>query len=415
MKNIIRLFSLLSFTLASAVLKADNLPFIDPTPGEITIMASTPIPDGVTPTRQAYIDLVNAGFNLGITNGSVDYFKNQFELIGGLDFKYLVKNDLLLTDRREEVIDALKDYKQLGGWVFLDEPHYDRIPELSTLYRRLYAADPSHMIFMNLVGSVIKIFTGPLTEYSQYLDYIQAKFQPMLWSYDLYPFSEQKGKVEVKYNLFYYDLEQFKRISQTTGRPFWTYLQSMELKIGNYYMPAAKEEYLRFVAFSSLAYGAQGILYWTYGQRYSGGNEEYLSALVNLNGEKTNAWYAAKKVNWEIKRFNHVFYKCKVLDLQHTGDRLYKGTRKLSGEFGSIKMVRSGASGVVISRIENKEGKRYIVIVNRNVLKNQKVTVELKPNSQIKDITLKKEVIHNWRNDITFTLDKGGYKIFEEI
>ena len=65
--------------------------------------------------------------------------------------------------------------------------------------------------------------------------------------------------------------------------------------------PPAKEEYLRFEAFSALGYGAQGIVYWTLGQRKSSPHETYTTALINLKGEKTAAWYVAKKVNLENK------------------------------------------------------------------------------------------------------------------
>ena len=118
-------------------------------------------------------------------------------------------------------------------------------------------------------------------------------------------------------------------------------------------MQIAKESYLRYEAFTALAYGAQGIVYWTYGQRIPTPQEDYQSALVNLNGKKTATWYAAKKVNAEIRKFNNIFYGCEMKMVRHTGDKIYAGTQALSGEIGPFKSLASGGAGVVVSYIEN--------------------------------------------------------------
>ena len=181
-----------------------------------------------------------------------------------------------------------------------------------------------------------------------------------------------------------------------------------------YSRPVATEEYLRFEAFSALAYGAQGIIYWTYGQRKSNEVETYTSALVNMNGKITKSWYAAQKVNQEIKKYNDVFYECKVEQVRHTGSNLYKGTKRLSGTIGPFKMIRSKDAGVIVSLIINK-GETYIVLVSRDVLKKQTITLELSANKKVKNISSNKQEIYDWRKDVTLTLDKGGYVIFKVV
>ena len=384
----------------------------DVTPGEITICASSPIPDGITASKQAYIDLINCGFNSGMAQGSVDYFKQQFELIGNLDFKYLIQSGDLFTEKRSIYVKAFQDEKHFGGLKFKDEPKFSDLDELQVQDSKMMNAAPKNLIYMNLVGVLEKTFTGNLTNFYDYLELLQDKFAPEVWSYDYYPILTKNGKLIIEYDQFYSDLEDFSTISQKTGRPFWAYCESMAYKTKTYSRPAATEAYLRWEAFSALAYGAQGIVYWTYGQRKSNAVEDYTSALVNLNGKKSKAWYAAKKVNGEIKKYNDIFYQCKVKEVRHTGDRIYKGTRKLSGAFGPLQMVRSQEAGVMVSMIENN-GKEYIMVVSRDVLKKQKVTLELVPNMNITDLTTATPTHYSWRKDINFTLSAGGYKIFE--
>ena len=386
----------------------------NPTPGEISIIASTPIPYGIKPSHSAYIDLVDCGFNVGMEQATLEYFKQQFELIGDLNFKYMIQNPALFNNQRSEFIEAFKNEPKFAGWKFKDEPLFNDLSNLKNQNEALYKAYPQKLIYINLVGVISQVFTGPYQNFAQYLDYIEEILHPEIWSYDFYPIITKQGKTICENELFYYALETFSAQAKKTSRPFWAYCESMQYKTNTYSRPAANEAYLRFEAFSALAYGAQGIVYWTYGQRQPGQSEDYISALVNINGKKTSAWKAAKKVNAEIKKFNDVFFGCNVKELKHTGDIIYKGTKKLSGTFGPFKMIRSGNSGVVASLIENN-GSVYIVIVSRDVFKKQKVSLELLPNQSVVDLNAAIPVQYSWRKDIVFNLDKGGYKIFRVI
>lgn len=375
-------------------------------------MASTPIPSGLKPTHNMYKDLVDCGFNLGMEVGSIGYYKNQFRAIGELNFKYLIRNPELLTSARNNYIKEFKDNPYVAGWSLGDEPKFENIEEYKNALKDMINLLPADFIYINLVGMISKSFTGPYKNYKDYLNFIQSKLAPNIWSYDFYPIYYRNGKLNVDYDIFYNDLEAVSKIAEETQKPFWTYCESMAYKAKDYSRPAATEAYLRFEAFTALAYGAQGIVYWTYAQRESNEAEIYTSALVNLDGKKTPAWYAAKKVNNEIKKFNDVFYQCEVKDVRHTGDKIYSGTKKLSGPFGPFKMVRSGSSGVVVSLIENN-GNSYVVIVNRDVLKKQKISLELNSNTHITNLTANPVKIYSWRQDINIALDKGGYVIFK--
>ncbi|MCH5229162.1 MAG: beta-galactosidase [Muribaculaceae bacterium] len=390
---------------------AENVPFIDPTPGEISIVASTPIPADQKPSREAFETLIDCGFNMGMETNSFFYFKNIFEILGDLKFKYLINNPDLLNDNRVKFIDQFSRNKHFAGWKVSDEPRYDGLDNLAKQFKALHTADPKALIYMNLIGSNIKVFTGNSKNFSEYIQLIQKKFMPGIWSYDLYPFLEKNGKVSASLPTFYSDLEIFKNISQKTSRPFWTYVQTMAYKAGTLKRPATTEAYLRFAVFTSLAYGAQGIVYWTYGQRASNKNETYYSALVNLKGEKYPAWSIAKKVNGEIKKFNNVFYNCKVKQVKHTGNVIYDGTTKLTGVFGPFTRIGTGTAGATVSEIINGKN-TYIVIVSHDAFASQKLTLNLDRGRKVTNLTDTKQTQYSAPRQIDLTLDKGGYLIF---
>ena len=391
---------------------SNNLKFISPYKGELSIVASTPIPPGITPTKEAFNDLIECGFNVGMENGGIEYFRHIFSLINDLNFKYLIANADLFNDKRINFVNAFSKNKNFAGWNFTDEPVYDNLKNLKKEYYELYELDPNTLIFINLVGDHIKKFVGDTKNFNDYLDLIQETFRPAVWSYDLYPIYIKNGKINVSYDIFYSDFEMFSEISKKTKRPFWAYCQSMAFKNSIIERPAAKEEYLRFEAFSALAYGAQGIVYWTYGQRKSNSMETYTSALVNLDGKKTKAWYAAKKVNAEIKKFNGVFYECDVIKVRHTGQKLYKDTKRLTGDFGPFYKVQTGDAGVLLSHIMSKTGE-YVVIVNHDVKKSQRISLYLKNDFEVTELTSHIGKGKKTFGKIEFNLPKGDWAIFQ--
>lgn len=411
-RSIFLLLTLLFTSILTLKAQSSTNNKLYPTPGRISIMAVSPIPPEVEPTRQAYQDVIDCGFNLGIQQGSIDYYRKQFKAIGNLDFKYFISNPDLATEKRNAFISAFKNSRYVAGWLLKDEPAYSQIDNIAAAQKAMEAKLPNKLIYVNLVGMMVNTFTGPYTNYTDYLNFIEKKLSPQIWSFDFYPIYYRNGKFNVDYDIFYSDLEAIRDISKKTKRPFWSFCESLAYTAKTYTRPAPNEYYLRYEAFTALAYGAQGIVYWAYSMRKSNADEKYTSALVDLKGKKTKAWYDAQKVNREIIKFNDVFFQCNVKDIRHTGKSLYKGTRRLSGSFGPFKMVRSGDAGVVVSLIENK-GNNYVVIVSRDVEKSQNLTLELNPNQDIVNITGPSPVDFSWREEIKFNLDKGGYLIFK--
>lgn len=406
----------------NAFLEKDAQPFSltareykNPSPGQISIIASSPIPHGLKPTREAYEQLIECGFNVGCEYGSIEYYKGVFEMLDTLDFKYLIANGELLTDKCESFVSALSGDPHLAGWYFKDEPAFSILPELQEQYERLCRIDTTNLIYMNLIGAQMEVNTGNTKDYFSYLKLIQKMFRPQVWSYDCYPFNIKRDKLNISYDLFYSDLENISKISKDTGRPFWAFCQSMAFKTkSGFERPAATAAYLRFEAFSALAYGAQGIVYWTYGQRKSSESTDFLSALVNSDGEKTKAWYDAKKVNAEIRRFNDVFYDCNVIKVCHTGKQRYRDTRMLSGSFGPFSKINSGDAGILASYIKNGE-EEYVVIVNHEVENSQEVAFKLSPKNSVRLISRDRELFFDKGKNFKIEIEKGGYLIFRII
>ena len=77
----------------------------------------------------------------------------------------------------------------------------------------------------------------------------------------------------------------------------WTFLQSMGF--GGNKDPNCVEDF-RFQANASLAYGIEGIQWFCYWDPRYGGSENFTSAYVTLDGQKTHRFNMAKQANTEI-------------------------------------------------------------------------------------------------------------------
>ena len=159
-----------------------------------------------------------------------------------------------------------------------------------------------------------------------------------------------------------------------------------------YYQPRPTEGYLRFEAYSALAYGAQGLIHWSYSQRPSNASETYLSAPINLKGEKTNVWNRVRNVNREIRAYNPVFFNAVPLKCVHTGDVASKIQHKGYTAADAAKeilpevKITSQKDGVLISHLKNGR-KRYIVMANQNPFKSQRINFSLPEGYKYKEYT----------------------------
>lgn len=250
-------------------------------------------------------------------------------------------------DQTQRFVFGCSPFDAVKVWLYKDEPVESQFDELAGPYKTLYKVDSEsegkerRMVDTNLLpgftDTTLKgLFEGKTIEETHYVkNYVnpfEEKFRPGVWSYDAYPISENAWGINMwveAYRGFYGNLILFAcrtydhavNGKEYEGRPFWAYVESMAMKSLNSdnvlapKFPKAKESFMRYEAFAALAFGAQGIVYWTYGDREPHGNQVYQGALIDMDGNPTDAWYAAQKVNREIHALKDVFLGCKLVEV----------------------------------------------------------------------------------------------------
>lgn len=328
-------------------------------------------------------------------------------------------------------------------------------------------------IFFNIAVTTDKSFIGDIENsesnstsfgrdslYYKYLNKLQAAIAPQLWSYDYYPIitrpfwnSEKTAKREPHVKSMYYEfLADLAKISAETSRSLLAYVLCTPHYwydgIGNApeniqtAYPSPSVEYLRFQAFTAIAFGAKGLVFWNYGQgEYKitkfpmpKTTEIYTDAAINVNGIKTAIWDNLRTVIADIKQSANLFLESTLQKVEHvTNNSKYGLFSKSIGDpylppyylYGGTYSVLLAIFKVGIGLISSAIQEDYLMLfVNTSPFESQGFSVMLKkgnyevnlisPDTVEGDpISLTGHVINENYTQYDLLLSPGGYSLLK--
>ena len=227
-----------------------NAPYQSPTPGEFPIIAESPFAmDLIKNPSQMKIsavdEIIDCGFNVGMELVNDETLNRILSLLSesAKTFKFMPASSHLHDERYVSYLAKYKNNTGIGGWNFKDEPNFNELDALYEQYKKIRNVDPSHLVFINLLGGASEAGTNNL-EFADYLNYFQNKFAPGLWSYDIYPVRIDKNDaLSIQYRQFYRDFQAVSKISKETKRPFWAFVQSMAFRNSSNYTRVRDKEH----------------------------------------------------------------------------------------------------------------------------------------------------------------------------
>lgn len=297
------------------------------------------------------------------------------------------------------------DVPQLWAFSMGDEPSAERFPTVAENYGRLSRYAPDKLPYTNLLPAVGSRQLGT-SGYKDYVEDFVMEVNPPFLCFDAYPVQKDaQGRVYVN-DIFYRSIEVVSDVARRSGRPFWSYI----LANRHAFYPKPKEDYIRFQAFSALAYGAQGLLYFTYLMPdFDKGKGEFSDAPIDWNGRRTPVWSMVRNVNAEIRNLEPVFLGAEVVDVSHTGSSIPKGTKRLRSLPSPYISLDSDGEGVMVSQLRNGD-ENYLVVINRDINRRQKVSVEVS-QPVVRLLGNGSEKVFDGGS---VTLSPGGYAIFRQ-
>jgi len=254
----------------------------------------------------------------------------------------------LFFEKPEKYIPLVMGHEALWQYYLADEPTLKNLETLTNQQKRIKKIDPHAQCYINLLpnGSREVLQMIGVEKYPQYLQAFSSILQSQI-SYDFYPV---QGKV-VRGDIWYKILNDIREESLRTGRPFWAYV----LCVPHFIFPMPTIGHLRLQCYVNLAYGAQGIQYFSYSTPEPTEQYDFHDGPLLRNGKKSRTYSLVKKMNAELKPVASLFWQSKVTGIEHR--------RCIGGE-------------VVVSHFQ-KNGERYTCFVNKSAEKD--VTVSLRP------------------------------------
>jgi len=219
-------------------------------------------------------------------------------------------DDPAQREKLDALVARVRTHSALYSYFITDEPSAPAFPGLGRLVAHLRERDPAHLACVNLFptyannqqlgtqGDTVAAYREHLR---QYLDVVK----PALVSYDHYQFSKEGDTGQ-----YFLNLAMVRQAAQQSGVPFLhivqacTWTPSMRVPTG---------DEMRYLVYTTLAYGAQGISYYVYCcPGHTGG-------IALPDGTPTPIYHALKPLNREFVAIAAQVQPLRSLGVYHAG------------------------------------------------------------------------------------------------
>lgn len=333
--------------------------------GGIPVVAYMGVPYNHS-TEQYFKEFKNAGFDICVTNyPKISDAKKALTIADKVGVK-IIARCVEADNNKLRMVRELMAYPALYGYLVYDEPDSGKLGEIRQTVKKIRQVDPKHFLYMNILpyyGKAILKHTKT-KDYDSYVNLAIATGVKVL-SFDHYPITTKGLRSE-----WYENLEIIRRESRRVNIPFWGFV----LSTSHLSYPQPTIASLRLQVYSNLAYGAQGIQYYTYWTPKDHDNFNYRNGPVSYDGKKTKTYNIVKTMNTEIRTIGSLFHNADVVSVRHLL-RLPKGTKQQDTTPLNIKkMMVIGKEGAIVSQF-TKNGKQYLALVNKDY--RSKMTVDI--------------------------------------
>ena len=338
--------------------------------GQIPILAWYSIPASET-TVARFQEMKDAG----ITH-SLSFYSNLEEMQKALDVAAKVGVKLVvscpeLKSDPEKTVRRFMNHPALAGYHLMDEPNMRLYPELGTWAKKIQAVDTKHFCYVNLFPNFADSTQLGTKDYKVYVSEYVRQIPVQFISFDYYPVLKDRLS-----KTWYQNLEQISEESRKSDKPFWAF--ALTTNYDEDHLTPQTLAAMRLQVYSDLAYGAQGIQYFTYWSATSvnaPSGEDQRGAPISVAGKRNVVYDRVKLMSQEIQNLSGVFLGSKVVSVRHTGlGKIPLGTIRLTALPKAIKVLDTNGAPAIVSVLEKGENS-FLLVVNKDFLSSIKLTV----------------------------------------
>jgi hypothetical protein len=276
------------------------------------------------------------------------------------------------ADRKKALDEMVRDYKDhpaLLAYSITDEPAAGAFDGLAEVVAYLKQIDPKHPGYINLLptwarqiphpdGNKKLSYLGTAT-YEEYVRTFVQKVKPAWLCYDNYGMLKHGDRGD-----FHENLETVRKVALEANIPFWNI--TLVTQHGDFRVLTEPE--LRFEAMQTLAFGARGLVWFTYWspQGIDTGTK-WTEAMIDENGNRTDHYEMVRAINADVLAIGRELKNAKNVGLvqREKGKSVETGETPLKLDGGDVSV------GVFAA----PEGRRLALVANRDYKANAKVNV----------------------------------------
>ncbi len=228
-------------------------------------------------------------------------------------------NDAAQRQKLDSLIERVRRHPALYSYFITDEPNASAFEGLGKLVEYLRARDPAHLAYINLfptyaTNEQLGNRGDTSSAYKEHLRQYVEKVRPGLISYDHYQFSTSGDTGQ-----YFLNLGLIRNAALEAGVPFLNIVQACTWTPS---MRVPKPDEMRYLVYSTLAYGAQGISYYVYC------HPGHTGGIANPDGTPTALYPALATLNREFVSIARELQPLRSLGVYHAG-MLPPGTQAL--------------------------------------------------------------------------------------
>jgi hypothetical protein len=285
------------------------------------------------PPSSAYAALANEGYNLIPVHENVGLLvQAEAQSLKVLFSHHLIQPNSLYNPSEklqlDALIDSIKGSSALAGYFLIDEPSSVYTAGYTALIDYLRERDPTRFALVNLfpiyataeqmgVDGVtnasqyfkntagLALASKSITAYMEYLHRYIEIMRPDVISFDHYGLFPNSDRSD-----YFLNLGLVAEMSKKNKVPFINFIQASRF-LADWRMPSPQD--MRYLVYTSLAYGAKGIGYYTY---WGDSSHEGLYR----DGIKSDLASSVAAINLEISKLSDFLVHLNWLGVQHVTD-----------------------------------------------------------------------------------------------
>ncbi len=319
---------------------------------------------------QRYEDIAAANFTMvigGFGANTPETVQRQIKLCEKYGLKALVNTAGLPPAQ-------LPESPAVWGYSIRDEPGVKNFPELREKVDSIRNARPGKLSYINLFPNYANERQLGTKTYDEHVRRFVEEVGVDVLSMDHYPTMKPGADSRSSYCS---NLEVMRKYSLQRDIPFWNFFNSMPF--GPHYDPT--EAQLRWQIYTSIAYGAKGIMYFCYWTPRSGEFPKG-GAIITHEGRKTRHYEQAKRINHSIKNLGATLMK-----LTSAGVYRVEPDDDPGEALGNTPITSLTKGDYLVGVFEHADGRRAVLINNYSFAYTAWPTVEFDiPVDQVREV-----------------------------